>query len=233
MSYAKSEASGPATSSTFLDILYAEDFNDATEPTLPETRTTTSPGPPSPPSFTRQDLDAACVTAVSASRLEWEQSQSERRNDLLASIAASLHVGREAGEQTAFAIAEGTAATVLAMVAGALPHLCRQHGPAEVRALVDKLLPILRTEPKVTIRVCPEAVADLRRDVTELEADLAGVITVLPATVEPGDVKITWENGSLTRDTRHLFQAMQDALGQLGLQQAAETSQNRRMAHAD
>ena len=223
------ESTAPAASSTFLGILYAEDFDDPPPAAAPEPSAAESAAP----KLTQDDLDAACAAAVVAARHEWEASQEQRRADLLATVSAAMAGARDASEKAALAVAEGTVATLLAMLSGILPRLCSDHGPAEVRALVHRLLPTLRGESRVTIRVHAELVHELKRGLADLEPDLADAITILPAAIQRGDVKVSWENGSMSRDTRQIHQAMQDVLGQLGLQQPIETSPKRSMAHAE
>ena len=75
--------------------------------------------------------------------------------------------------------------------------------------------------------------AVIQRDVAELEPDLAAMIDVAAAPLERGDVKVSWENGSMARDSRKIMQAIEDALGQLGLQQPVEAPSKKRMAYAD
>jgi flagellar assembly protein FliH len=91
----------------------------------------------------------------------------------------------------------------------------------------------LRSEPRIIVRVHPDLVPELQREFLDLQAELQGTLTVLPAKVEHGDVKVEWENGALTRDTRQILQAMQDALAQLGLQQPQDATTKRTPAHAE
>lgn len=222
---------GPSSLSPLIGILYAEDFDEVSD----ELAGNADPVPADvvPPPLTQADVDRACDDAVAAARLEWQNQREQTRNDSLVEIAAALRDTREAGEQIASAAAESTAVTILALLSGVLPHFCNEHGIAEARAIVDHIIPMLRSEPRVVVRVHPDLASDLRREFVDLQVDFSGTLTVLPTAAEPGDVKIEWENGSLSRDTRQILQAMQDALGQLGLQQARETTPKRRMAHAE
>lgn len=218
--------------SPLIGILYAEDFDDAAGDAADRSR---HPGGETavPAVLTQEDLDTACDAAVAAARLQWQEESNQLRTKLLASVSATLERTRHTAEQIAADAAEAAAKTILAMLSGALPHFCNQHGAAEVRAIVDHLLPLLRTEPRVIIRVHPELAPAVRQALAERDADFGGIVSVLPAAIEPGDVKIEWENGALSRDTRQILQAMQDALGQLGLQQPRETTSKRILAHAE
>ena len=220
----------PAHLSPLIGILYAEDFDDS--PNGPATQ----PGPTAeaePPPLTQDDVDRACAAAVATARLHWQDEGCQLRTALLGQIATVLATARDAAERIAADTAEAAAKTVLALLSGALPHFCDQHGDAEARAIVDHLLPMLRSEPRIVIRVHPALASELQQEFASREADFTGKLTVLPADLAPGDIKIEWENGSLSRETSRILQAMQDVLGQLGLQQPQETTPQRRLAHAE
>lgn len=222
----------PAARSALIGILYAEDFDDVADPAA-SAADAPDPAELEPPPLTQDDVDRECAAAVAAARLQWASEAQQRRATLLGTISTALDQARQAAEEIALATAEATATAVLAMLAGALPQFCAEHGPAEVRALLERLLPTLRSEPRVIIRVHADLVQELQREFVDRQTEFGGTLTVLPAAVEPGDVKIEWENGALARDTRQILQAMQDALGQLGLYPPRETTPKRRMAHAE
>lgn len=227
------EPAGPGDPPHLFGILYAEDFDDP----LSQPGGIIVPHPssiePAVPVLTQSDVDLACAAAVEAARAEWETSQEQSRARALAAIGNALAGARDASEQIALAAAEGTVTTMLAMLSGALPLLCRDHGGAEVRALIAHLLPTLRTEPRVTIRVHPDLVPGLQRDLAEVDPEMTGTIAVLAAPLAPGDLKVTWQNGSFARDTTQILTAMQGALGQLGLQQRLEVPPERSVAFAE
>lgn len=230
MHYGTSKAAASATPSVF-GILYAEDF-DAPLELHPDPSTERVTEPPAPV-ITKADVDAACAAAVRAARADWQHSNEQMRLDAIASLRADLVRIRDAGEQSANAVAEGTVTTILSMINGLLPHFSREHGAAEVRALLGALLPTIRSQTRIKIRVNANLVASLQHDVAELEPDLAALIDISGAQLEPGDVKVNWENGSMTRDTRQIMQAITDVLGQLGLQQPVEAPSKKRMAYAE
>ena len=151
----------------------------------------------------------------------------------IASLGQILSGSRYEAEQFASAVAEATVCTILSVVTGLLPHFSREHGAIETRALLGRLLPEIRSQTRVNVRVHPDLVAIIQRDVAELEPDLAAMIDVCAAPLEHGDVKVSWENGSMARDSRKIIRAVEDALGQLGLQQPVETPSKKRMAYAE
>ncbi len=224
--HGRHEASATAN---LFGILYAEDFDD-----LPEASSSSSKAmEPAPDVITQADLDSACAAAVRAARLDWQVAQEQTRLSAITSLGAALAGLRDANEQSAMAITEGTVSTMLSILSSLLPHFCREHGPAEVRSLLGRLLPTIRSPTRITVRVHPDLVPLIQCDVAELEPDLAALIDVLAAPLERGDVKVSWENGAMARDSAQIVQSIEDALGQLGLHQKIEVPAKRRMAYAD
>ncbi len=220
----------PASPTNFFGILYAEDFD---EPSAADQSANVDEKQPEPPALTQADLDAACAAAVQHARQEWQDDEERQRADRLATIQRALTGIEDICERTILAAAEGTVTTILSIITGILPEFCRDFGPAEVRALLGRLLPTLQSQTKITIRVHPDVVSTVQRDVDALEPDLAAVIAVLPGPIERTDVKVAWENGSMTRDTQQIMQAIQDALSQLGLHRKVEAPTKRIMAYAE
>ena len=223
-----------ARSDNIFGILYAEDFDEP----APGIAAAAQEAPPPAPAITPSDVQDACANAVRAARLEWQASQDQMRLAALTSLSAALTEVREAGEQAALAITEETVGALLSMLSGVLPHFCREHGPAEARALAARLLPTIRSSTRIMVRVHPELVQSMQREVGSLEPEVAATIDVVAAPLEPGDVKVNWENGSLSRDTRQIMQAINDALSQVGLnlpieQQPVGISAKRSLAYAD
>lgn len=202
-------------SSRALGILYAEDFGAEIqdEPTLSEA----PPAPPPPPELTQADLDAACIQAVQAAQASWSNGAEQRRAELLATIAASLAASHASAAEHAEAVADGVARAALGMVAGALPHLCRAHGDQEVRVLMQRLAPVLAPRARLVVRVHAGLIDTLRNDLETLDDTLIANIELRPANLQPGDVRLSWEDGSLVRDTAAIRGAMEESLAQLGL----------------
>lgn len=194
-----------------LGILYAEDFS--LEHVVPPP----DPEPPPLPAITQADVDAACIRAVQAAQAAWAESAAERRTEALASISAGLKDANDSQARAAEAVADTLARATLAMVAGMLPHFCRAHGDEEVRAIVQKLAPILGRRARLVVRVHPGLIETLADDVIAIDDSLAPAIDLRPANLPPGNAHLTWEDGSLVRDTAALRSAMQEALARLGL----------------
>ena len=222
-------ADGPTS---VFGILYAEDFDDPVDMAANSAEESEVPKQPPPP-LTQADLDAACEEAVRVARLEWQAGTERASRDAVSALNPTLGNLREIAERATLAAAEGTITTILTMVSGLLPHFCLEHGPAEVRSLLARLLPTIRSQERITVRVHPDLVALVQRDLAGLDTASASMIEVTAAPLQPGDVKVSWENGSLVRDTQQIAQAIEDALNELGLKRAVEAPAKRRMAYAD
>ena len=193
-----------------LGILYAEDFGIEAEPPLPDLE-------PAPPPLAAQDVEAACRDAVTAAEAAWAHSATARRTTALETLASGLAAARRDADAQAEALADGLARTTLAMVAGALPHLCRSHGDAEVTALLHQLLPALAARTRVVVRVHAALAALLEDDLVRMGDGIAEQVDLRPVNLAPGDVRLSWEGGTLHRDAAALCAAMADALARLGL----------------
>ena len=229
------------TASRFVGILYAEDFDDDPElrpaadlPPIPE------PAPaPAPASFTLANLEAAQriarTEAVQAARAEWERSALHDRTQSLAAIASAVTGVQQEARILADAVADGTARTMLSVLAGLLPELCVQHGGAEVRALLRHLLPTLTQQPRIAVRVAPAVLDGVREDLALLDEDLAAAVELIAAPLTPGDARVTWTDGSLSRDQAAIRHAITAALTELGLLEpvAVARTHQRSMAHAE
>lgn len=209
-----------------MGILYAEDF-DVGSP-LPE------PEQPPPPPLTQDDVMAACHDAVAAARAEWAHDAAERRALALQVLAAGLVAARRDAALEAEAVADALVRAALATLAGALPHLCRSHGPAEVSALLRQVLPALAARSRVVVRAHAALLPSLREDLAALPDGIADTVELRPGNLPPGDVRIAWEGGSLQRDTEHLCAAMMDGLTGLGLLgPAVDAAPERSLTHAE
>jgi hypothetical protein len=225
--------------SRFVGILYAEDFDDLELPPVADLPPMPEPAPAAaPPSFTLADLEAAQriarTEAVQAARAEWERSALHDRTQSLAAVASALAGAQQEARVLADAVADGTARTMLSMLAGLLPDLCAQHGGAEVRALLRHLLPTLAQQPRIAVRIAPAMLDGVRKDLALLDEDLVAAIELTAAPLTPGDARVTWTDGSLVRDQAAIRHAITAALTELGLLEpvAARTHQ-RSMAHAE
>lgn len=202
-------------------VLFEEDFD------LPASETPrTVELPPEPeviePVFTAAELKAAREEAWreadELARAELNGARERAAQAALTGIAEQLQGAREQARDIAEASADAIAQLLLASFASAFPELCRRHGHAEIRAVIQQILPALESEPKVTIRVAPDAVPGVSRQLDRLDADLAAVVQIIPNdTMLPSDVRIQWRAGQAIRDTARIWNDIEAALAPVGL----------------
>ncbi len=223
MLHPSASAAGAFQPRPILGILYAEDFD---EPSTPE-----APLPePAPVILTQADVDRACAAAVLQAQAAWKEAQLHARTQALVALAGAVTAAHNEAEREAASVSQATAAAMLSMLAGALPAFCAAHGDAEVRTLMRHLLPTLQREKRVVVRVHPALAPIIAQDIALLDDDLAATVTVTPTSLPVGDIRVTWADGSFTRNTAKIIAAMQDVLAQLGL---ADQTVQRRMALAE
>lgn len=210
---------GPENKGIFLGILYAEDFDSSDEISEPAST-------PVAPMFTLAELEAAQAAAsceaVLLARASWEAGVSNLRVQLLGRVAASVTAAKDSARLLAEEVATETAKTVLAVLAGLLPHFCRSHGDEEMRTVLRQLLPQLAQQPRIIIRVHPAALDRVRQDLRELDSEITANVTVMTLdTLGQNDVRVGWANGALRRDSNAIAAALNAGLTELGFCEAA------------
>lgn len=211
-----------------IGILYAEEFGIDTHTTAPSTapsrtpprppsRPSAPPPPPPPPVLTRADMAAACDNAVAAARLAWAQADDARRTAALEALAAGLTEMRAEAHAYAETVAEALAGAALAAVAALLPQLAATHGLDELRALQASLLPALARAAPVVIRVHPTLIDPLQADIDAMPDDVSSHVELRPANLPPGDARMDWPDGCMTRNAASIQAAIIDGFSQMGM----------------
>jgi flagellar biosynthesis/type III secretory pathway protein FliH len=202
---------GPGSAS-----LFDEDFDHPPAP----------PPPPEPeviePVFTAGELDAAREAAWrdghDAAQAEAERSATTTAVQVLARIAAQLDTARAEAAHIADQSAEAIAHLLLDCFATTFPALSARYGADEVRAIVRTVVPPLRQEPNITVRLDRVSADTIVHEIERLDPDLmARVEVVATDAMPPGDVRISWRNGSAIRDTDALWQQVAGILAPAGL----------------
>jgi flagellar biosynthesis/type III secretory pathway protein FliH len=188
--------------------LFAEDFD------LPQT----APAPKVvEPVFSADEVmearESAWRDGHEAGRLEAAAADAAATKETMAQIAAQLRAESEAALVQAEQQAESIAQLLLASLAATFPALSARYGDGEVRAVVRSVLPALAQEPMITIRAHSDTTAAISREIGQLDPELrARVETVTSDAIAPGDVRITWRNGSAIRSVDALWQQVADVL---------------------
>jgi flagellar assembly protein FliH len=174
------------------------------------------------PVFSTEELASARDAA-------WREGQAAGLEAAAASEAAATHQALEAiagqirtSHDEAAALAEQTAECIAGLLldslAAAFPALCSHYGEAEVCAIVHAVLPSLTQEPAITVRAHPHTAAALAHEIDHLDPDIAARVQIVTCdAMPPGDVRVTWHNGSAVRDAAGLWDQVAAVLAPAGL----------------
>ena len=191
-------------------VLYVEDF-DEPQPIIGVAKPSAPPAEPIvvEPTFSLADLRHAAERAQEEGRAlahhEAELAATALRTAALSDISSALQRSRNDLEALARRSASATASTLLAMMASLLPAFARLQARDETAALLRLLLPAMSHEPDLTIRVHPTLADGLRQDLAALLADgQTNVSWITSDSMEPGDVSVRWNGGTMVRDTTAL-----------------------------
>ena len=190
-------------------ILYAEDFDD--EPPAPP------PLPEPDPVFSAAELDEARLQAADTARAEVfasaELAALQSRSVALADVASELRrlSGDVAAEVERSSVELSYA--VMSLLCAALPSLMESTAGREVSGLLGRLLPGLHAEKQVTVRVSPQVADRIGADLLALDEDARSRVVLVPTdALLPGDLRVSWHEGRLVRDTGEIHRAAQAIL---------------------
>ena len=194
-----------------LGILYVEDFDAPVMAEAPaEAKIIT-------PELTPADLDEARLQGYKAghgeARLEQAAVRAELQTAALVAIGDALAAARADAARVAHGIGEELAATMLALLQGALPATAAAAAATEVSAVVAALLPGLRREATVRVSVHPDVIDDVGAAVHAAWPDhSARVVMCADAALAPADVRVAWSDGEARRDTGAHWSALRKTL---------------------
>jgi flagellar assembly protein FliH len=166
----------------------------------------------------REDMQQSAYARGIADGQARAMAEREARADHWTTLCAQRLRDADAGvAELADAAASSVAGLMFDVLAKLLPDFCARHGKAEIAALTHDILPTLRAEPKIVVRVNPHDVAVIEDILGEIPADLRGNVTMAPTdSVGEGDLQVRWQDGGVSRDTRALLGQVTDLLRQFG-----------------
>lgn len=188
-------------------------------PDAPRNAPRKPPPPLAEPTFSKAELDAAREAGVAAGRAaalaEAAQSNEARIAASLSNMALGLKVILAARQRYAEDAQRGALETLRALLAKALPALCRKAPLAEIEAMVVECLREAFDEPRVVLRVADGVFEAMqpRLEAVVAASGFAGKIVLLAdAALAPGDARVEWADGGAERDTRRLMHDIDEAL---------------------
>ena len=208
----------PFSSATY-GVLYAEDFGEPLVPAAPKAAPAAAKAESNAvlPSFSLDELRAAVerarIEGGDAERLALAQSQAAQRSAALASIAQGVHAAQAQAGQLIEQGLDAIACTVLGMLSAALPALCVSRAETDLRNLLGQILPPARHLPELYIRLNPSLRQAMEEEATSLlEGSAVRVIWTEVDKMMPGDVAVSWQNGSALREINATCASIRDAV---------------------
>jgi flagellar assembly protein FliH len=207
-------------------VLFADDFATPSADTSGANATTppppAEPPPPPPPMFTSAELLAARQEGIAEGQCkalaQYRAEGDELCQQVLATVAERLAEARQEHVRLAEEAAAALARLLMQTLRTLLPAATLRCGEGEVRALARAILPGLAQEPHVQIRIAPQHVPAIEAELAGLDADMRARIVLAPTeTIAPGDARIVWQDGSASRDTGAIWNAVAEVLAPLGL----------------
>jgi flagellar biosynthesis/type III secretory pathway protein FliH len=165
--------------------------------------------------------DAAWREGQAAGLQEAAASEAASTQQALEAIAGQIKANHDEAVALAEQTADGIARLLLDSLAAVFPALCSHYGEAEVCAIVRTVLPSLTQEPAITVRAHPHTAAALTPEIDNLDPDIAVRVQIVTCdAMPPGDVRVTWHNGSAVRDAAGLWDQVAAVLAPAGLLRA-------------
>jgi len=167
---------------------------------------------PPAPTYGEEELAAARQSAYqdghAAGLAEAERGEARRLADLVERLPGELsRIWQENARQESDRRREALKAAVT-VVRKLFPHLARQGGLDEIRAVVDGCLERLRDEPRLVIRCADQELDALR---ARIESGSAGagfegkLVFLADEAIAPGDLRVEWADGGAERDVAGLW----------------------------
>jgi len=145
----------------------------------------------------------------------------------MAALEQSLVAAQYQATQEADRAATSVARLLIKFVMKMLPAVCARFGAAEIADVARAVLPGLHQEPHVVVSVHPEFAAGIEAELVRLSAGMQHRAVLTPSdNVPPGDVRISWRDGSATRDSNDLMQRITAVFASHGLCDAADATVN-------
>ena len=181
----------------------------------PEAQPGASLEPAPEPKFSAQDLEQARAEGLDRGRNEALQAIEQSLARALEAIAERLPELERSLAEVQERQTQAAVAVSAALVRKLFPKLARDHGMAEIDAVVSEAMARLRDEPRIAIRVEDSLLDPVRTRVGELaEAkDFEGRIVYLAQDgMATGDVRVEWADGGAERNTEQTWQDIDDLI---------------------
>jgi flagellar assembly protein FliH len=185
-----------------------------------------APPPPPPPTFSEEELTLAREQAFEQGRQTGLQEAAQTLEQMvgMALATAAHHLQALGAAQAAEAetMAQEAAAVAVTILKKLHPDLARRYGVSEIENAVMDCLSHLDRLPKVTVKVAPALVDEMKEKTKSLAAQASfdgKLVFVGDEGLAPGDCRVEWGDGGAERDQGAVWaqidQAVEAVLGHL------------------
>lgn len=210
--------------------------DDAAEAAADEIREE-APPPPPPPTFSEEDMARARQEGAQAGRDEAIRDMAGALEQRLAAAMDAINT-RIAELHDAFAAdkeerSRDAIAVAAVIVRKLFPALNMDKAMAEIEHMIVEAMKRTSGAPTLIVRVPSALQAEVEKRARELAAlrGREGTVSILPdGSLADGDVRVEWEGGGMIRDTRLIWQEIDEIIernlgGRMGLGERAVAEQ--------
>ncbi len=177
------------------------------------------PPPPPEPTFSAAEIEAAREAGFAAGRsaalAEAAQSTEARTAGTLSALAGDLEAMLAARQRYAEDAQRVALEALRAVLAKAVPALCRKAALIEIEAMAAQCLREAFDEPRLVLRVADgmfEALQDRLAALTETAGFAGKVVLLADETLAAGDARVEWAEGGAERNAQRLIHDIDGAL---------------------
>lgn len=172
---------------------------------------------PPPPRFERADLERAhaegLIQGRSAALAEAKANQEATIGALLSKLVEGVQQLQASRGDDALAAERYSLEVAHAALSKLFPRLNREHGLAEIEAVIEACLVRLREEPRLVVRVS-DGTLDALRARLDAMAERAGfvgkIVMIAEDRLKAGDVVIEWADGGAERNQGQLWLTVEE-----------------------
>lgn len=165
-------------------------------------------------SYTVDEVETAKQEAYAAGERSTTARAQEQIAQALNAIAAAANEMLTRMSAESASLKQDAAALGLAAAKAAAGRALSCFGEAEIAGFFEEAADLLRTAPRINIRVAPEAAEAAAVSLVEAasQAGLDGqLVIVADENASPGDIAIDWPEGAVERSTQHALQRIEEA----------------------
>ena len=180
-----------------------------------------APKEPPPPTYSQEELDAACQTAQKQGYSAGEAAEKQSQQAQLITLTTQLMQHMEQLVQEAMRQSQrqqdDLATIALIMARKMLPESIAEHALVGITTMVAQVCKDMAREPRLVVRVADALLDPLQQaltDITQRQAYAGKIVLLADDTLQIADCKIEWADGGIEYDTNAVWQQIETAVRQ-------------------